>query len=870
MRNAVSSKKLKRTESRLLVVDDSQVRYNKIIDLFAEKTHQVHAILLDDLQSFEKQLSIQWDLIIFGRAYDLKLEQALALLQKSNQPYVPVLLLRGEDYHPDQYSSYLNKGVYDILNLDFLASTYMMFVRALSYSRVLQSEQRLNEELEIMQQQTQSLVGESRKAIALIQEGIHAEANEEYLKLFGVSSIDEIMGLPLLDVLQPKNIQQFKQAFKKVSQGQFEQSGLEIVTSNPNATHKSLKLEYLPVDDGLQLIVDIDDKRGGGVNEKAHPLSQALSSIQRHLKTNPANCNALVTISLKECPANVLEGNWNILSGYFQNIPKYLQEQSNIAIYKIDSLLYLTLVQAESKEVLESQLMGLKALQKPRLIDVDGQGVTLQLRLGYTLWAEEQYDDDSFRALIGQAFDTGLPEPAQDSSLDLLSSTLTASAQAGLTTLTSAISSVSFASKPLALDVEEEKPASSAMDLSLDGDLELALDSDFMQEQAQASAEPSLSLDTDLSLASISSEEIILEDIGATPALETPASGLSLALDDAPLELSLEPELSVAEINVAPSIAPAVATPEIELSLAPEPEIQIAPAPVVEPVAVAPAPQVAPTAPVPPVAPVNSVVIDEPVADKPRDEWSPMLQRLQQDLQHGLVSLRYQQFYDKEDQNTHTYEVSSAFIFDNKWHDLIDLEELKQTPALSWELDRWMVIEASKQLHHFVKQYPNAQIIVNLGQHSLINPQLPELVSKVSKMIGGRQEFPLILQFSEQAISENVGLAQHHISILTQNGVQIAVRDFGNLLLSNTILERVSVSHVGLARNFTKMINKENDVQELQEKIQAFMEIRPVTMSLHGLDDMGSFANAWNVDARYIQGDYFQKKMDHLVDVNDQ
>lgn len=845
MRNAVSSKKLKRTESRLLIVDDSQIRYNKIIDLFAEKSHQVHAILLDDLQSFEKQLSIQWDLIIFGRAYDLKLEQALALLQKSNQPYVPVLLLRGEDYHPDQYSLYLNKGVYDILNLDFLASTYMMFVRALSYSRVLQNEQRLNEELEVMQQQAQNLVEESRKAIALIQEGIHAEANEEYLKLFGLTSIDEIIGLPVLDVLQPKNIQQFKQSFKKVSQGQFEQTGLEIITSNPNATHKSLKLEYLPTDDGLQLIVDIvDSKKGGGVNEKAHPLSQALSSIQRHLKNNPANCNALVVMSLKDCPGQVLDQSWAMWQGYFQNIPKYLQEQSNIAIYKIDSLLYLTVVQAESEDVLESQLIGLRALQKPRLIDVDGQGVSLQLRLGYATLTQEQYDEDEFKQILGQAFDTALPE-------DVL--TLTASAQAGLSTLTAAISSVSFASQPLVMSVEETTATSQEdFGLSLDSDLELALDSDFVQEQSR----PVESVSTDLSLASVSSEELLLDLEEQTLSMEVPAQELSLMSDDAPLELSLEPSPTTTEITMA--------TSEVEpaLSIAPEPVPSVVASPKIEvaPEVITPVTTPAPELPATPGAAVETS----------RAAWSPLLQRLQQDLQHGLVSLRYQQFYDKEDQNTHTYEVSSAFIFENKWHDLIDLAELNQAPELSWELDRWMVIEASKQLHHFAKQYPNAQIIVNLNQHSLTNPQLPELVNKVSKMIGGRQQFPLILQFSEQTISENVGLAQHHISILTQNGVQVAVRDFGNLLLSNTILERVDITHVGLARNFTKMINKENDVQELQEKIQAFVEVRPVSISLHGLDDMGSFANAWNVEARYIQGDYFQKKMDHLVDVNDQ
>lgn len=897
MRNVVSSKKLKRSESRLLIVDDNQVRYNKIIELFEEKSHQVHAILLDDLQSFEKQLSLQWDLIIFGRAYDLKLEQALTLLQKSRHPYVPVLLLRGEDYHPDQYSVYLNKGVYDILNLDFLASTYMMFVRALSYSRVLQNEQRLNEELETIQQQTQTLVEESRKAVALISEGIHVHANDEYLKLFGLADIDSVIGLPILDVLQPKNIQQFKQSFKKVSQGQFDQTGLEIITSNPNAVHKALKLEYLPAEDeGIQIIVDISErKRGGAGNDKAHPISQALGSIQRHLKNNPANCSAIVSISLKQCPESVLEGQWDIFQGYFNNIPKYLQEQSNISIYKIDALLYLTLVQAESQAVLDAQLMGLKALQKPRLIDVNGQSLSLQLRLGYSLWEQEEYSEDEFKALIGSAFNTALPEVDGQNdplALDLLSldinTTMRTLGASRLGTLTSAIktSSVSLTD---GLSLVEDEPTTSAqldpnsviesaLELELDGldNTPTAVEKPLNVEQASLSLvsdsstnvqlEPTESLELSIepigqAQDSISMPELSLGELSIEPitADVAPASTADLTLEMPTLELDVEPSVQPAsDIQLAePSLSLDIAgndTPEL---VVPTSEIQVQPE-TAQAVAPAPTP-VAET----PVAPASLPSVG-------RESWSPLLVSLQQNLQHGLVSLRYQQFYDKDDQNTHTYEVTAAFIFENAWQELTDLEELNNAPDLSWELDRWKVIEACKQLHHFVKQHPNAQIIVNMNQHSMVHPELPELVSKVSKMIGGRQEFPLVLQFSEKAISENVGIAQHHLQVLKQNGVQLAVRDFGNLLLSNTILERIPFDYVGLARSFTKMINKEDDVAELQAKIDAFMEIREVSMSLHGLDDMNSFANAWNVSARYIQGDYFQKKMDHLVDVNDQ
>lgn len=56
---------------------------------------------------------------------------------------------------------------------------------------------------------------------------------------------------------------------------------------------------------------------------------------------------------------------------------------------------------------------------------------------------------------------------------------------------------------------------------------------------------------------------------------------------------------------------------------------------------------------------------------------------------------------------------------------------------------------------------------------------------------------------------------------------------------------------------------------ELQLQVQNYQEIREVDMILPMLNNMNTFANAWNIDVRYLQGDYFQKKLDHLIDGQD-
>ena len=66
------------------------------------------------------------------------------------------------------------------------------------------------------------------------------------------------------------------------------------------------------------------------------------------------------------------------------------------------------------------------------------------------------------------------------------------------------------------------------------------------------------------------------------------------------------------------------------------------------------------------------------------------------------------------------------------------------------------------------------------------------------------------------------------------------------------------------------MLGSEKQMAALQEKILHFIAQKPVEIFLTELNDMNQFANAWNVEARFLQGNYFQKKLDRLTDVQDQ
>ncbi|PIL87161.1 diguanylate phosphodiesterase, partial [Acinetobacter baumannii] len=415
VRNSLLSKRLKRTEIRLLIIDDNQLRYNQILNLLSGNDYQVNALLLDDLKSFEKQLNTSWDVIIFGRAYDLKIEQTLSLVQASEQPQLPILLLQPDDYQAQQYQSYIQKGIYDVVPLEPLDYFYITLVRALSYSRLLQTEQRLLAELDTIHTHTQTLVDNSHKAVAIFQEGIHIKANTEYLNLFGFQQEEDIIGLPILDVLQPNDLNIFKQRFKKISLGQFDQARFEIQSQHQAISgNNALKLEFIPSqeEDAVQLTidyqVDLTTPANSTPSEKSVGLSAAWPQINRHLSTHPAQANAVVLFRLAQCPERLFQQGWQTLGQYFNQLHGFLKDHAQMPIFQVDLGSYVGILQAENSSVLNSQLTSLQTLQKEHLLKVNEQNFSVQLKLGYA-FLNQPLTENSFSSLLNEAEKQDLP-----------------------------------------------------------------------------------------------------------------------------------------------------------------------------------------------------------------------------------------------------------------------------------------------------------------------------------------------------------------------------------------------------------------------------------------------------------------------------
>ena len=231
---------------------------------------------------------------------------------------------------------------------------------------------------------------------------------------------------------------------------------------------------------------------------------------------------------------------------------------------------------------------------------------------------------------------------------------------------------------------------------------------------------------------------------------------------------------------------------------------------------------------------IDFSVADKPVASPTVATISPavtslpsttpsILKTLSECLERGEIHLKYQQLYDKEDTDLYTYEVTSGFIFENKWQDISNLVELREDDELSIK-HRWILVESSKQLHNFIVQYPDARLIVNLNRAVLFKDRtFPEFISKLITIIRSKQQHPLTLQFSEEDILMNQQDAQKYLRNLREHGARISLRDFGHSMYSETLLREFDINALSLHTELTQMLNSDTGIEQLQEKSPAIM-----------------------------------------------
>lgn len=168
------------------------------------------AELIEALEDDELEIILCSD-----QSEDLDLTRALELAQK-NRPELPFLIIQqGED--AEKLKAAMRSGARDVIAKDDPEHLQLVVAREYADLCTRKELEQLKLELKHAEERCTGLIESSQNAIAYAYEGMHIHANPSYLNLFGYADLEDIEGLPIMDMVTPDHHAKFKEFLRSLN-----------------------------------------------------------------------------------------------------------------------------------------------------------------------------------------------------------------------------------------------------------------------------------------------------------------------------------------------------------------------------------------------------------------------------------------------------------------------------------------------------------------------------------------------------------------------------------------------------------------------------------------------------------------------------
>ena len=203
---------------RLLIVDEGLHQAEQIASSLRSSGLHVLAEHAEDAEDMSEIINSKpLDLILFSMDLpDFTLQQVQQLIHQCGK-HLSVIGLSDKINEPMVVHA-MEQGAQDLLlssELEHLALAVRREAQNLKMWRKYVSNEK---ELHESEKRCQSLLANSKDAVAYVHEGMHIYANAPYLELFGHTDFDEVEGMPLIDMVESSQQETLKQFLRNLSQ----------------------------------------------------------------------------------------------------------------------------------------------------------------------------------------------------------------------------------------------------------------------------------------------------------------------------------------------------------------------------------------------------------------------------------------------------------------------------------------------------------------------------------------------------------------------------------------------------------------------------------------------------------------------------
>lgn len=264
---------------QLIVVEESANDAELILNSLRKARYPIRPRHVEDDEDLQEALTEhEWDLIIsVPEVGDFTVAEVCEMVSSSKQD-IPVIVLAPK-VDGKIMTALLNAGATQVVPNDGTGCLPYVVGRELENL----NERRRRKHLEQLYKETQKhnrmLLESSRDAIAYVHDGMHVQANPSYLKMFDYKSMDDLEGLPIMDLVAMNDQAKFKdfmREFMTDERSEERQIVLEGLKSNKKRFKIAMELSQAIYDSERCIQVIIREQ-----SQNSRELEQKLKEVAR-------------------------------------------------------------------------------------------------------------------------------------------------------------------------------------------------------------------------------------------------------------------------------------------------------------------------------------------------------------------------------------------------------------------------------------------------------------------------------------------------------------------------------------------------------------------------------------------------------------
>ena len=231
---------------RLIVLDDSSNITESITSILRNAGHVARAKRIEDDEDLREAIREQdWDILLakpeipYFTAMD-----ALGFIAQMDEE-LPLIVI-ADNVEEIKLLEMLNAGARDTVLLSKPERLIHTVLREHEDAKARSKHRICARSLQETIERAQSLVDSSRDAIAYVHDGMHIYANESYLEIFGYSDLDEIEGMPIMNMVSKQEHEKFKKYLRDYIKGKAIASSLDVHGLHAEGKEMDITLEFSP------------------------------------------------------------------------------------------------------------------------------------------------------------------------------------------------------------------------------------------------------------------------------------------------------------------------------------------------------------------------------------------------------------------------------------------------------------------------------------------------------------------------------------------------------------------------------------------------------------------------------------------------